>query len=85
MSDILEKYPDYFPPLVVQMVSVGEVSGKLDELLEKIASFYKQEIELRLSTIDEMLQPVLIVILGVFVGFLVASILFPIYNLIQSI
>ena len=85
LSDILEKYPDYFPPLVVQMVSVGEVSGKLDELLEKIASFYKQEIELRLSTIDEMLQPVLIVILGVFVGFLVASILFPIYNLIQSI
>ena len=85
LSEILEKYPDQFPPLVVQMVSVGEVSGKLDELLEKVASFYKEEIELTLSTITEMLQPVLIVVLAVFVGFLVASILFPLYNLIQSI
>ncbi len=85
ISTILEQYPREFPTLVTQMISVGEVSGRLDDLLEKVAAFYKEEIELTLPTITEMLQPVLIVVLGVFVGFLVASILFPLYNLIQSV
>ncbi len=85
ISTILEQYPNEFPTLVTQMVAVGEVSGRLDELLDRVANFYKEEIELTLPTITEMLQPILIVVLGVFVGFLVASILFPLYNLIQSI
>lgn len=84
VSSILKEYPEEFPPLVNQMIQVGESSGRVDDLLEKVSSFYKQEIELGLSAMTEMLQPILIIILAIFVGFLVASILFPIYNLVQS-
>ena len=85
ISTNLSKYPDYFPPLVAEMVVVGEASGNLDSLLRKIADFYKEETEMNLGIISELIQPVVIVILAISIGLLVASILFPIYNLIQSI
>ncbi len=85
ISTNLGKYPDYFPPLVAEMVAVGEASGNLDSLLRKVADFYKEETEMNLGIISELIQPVVIVILAVSIGLLVASILFPIYNLIQSI
>ena len=82
MSAVLER-SGAFPPLVYQMVAVGESTGRLEELLDRIAKFYAQEIENITGNLVELIQPALIVIVGILVAFLFASILLPIYNLAQ--
>jgi len=83
ISGYLAQYPQYFPPLVIQMVSVGESSGRIEELLTRIADFYSNEVDEVVTNIAEIIQPVLIVILGVFIGVFIAAVLLPIYNLAQ--
>ncbi|MGE4554574.1 MAG: type II secretion system F family protein [Candidatus Paceibacterota bacterium] len=85
LSKALMKYPQYFPPLISQMAAIGESSGRLSQVLRKISNYYSKEVERSLSTMVDVLQPVMIIFLGVLVGFLVAAILLPIYNLTQSI
>jgi type IV pilus assembly protein PilC len=84
MSQSLAKQEEYFPPLVSQMVAVGESTGKLDELLDKISTFYTSEVDSMVSNLVELIQPVLILVIGLLVGALFASILVPIYNLLQT-
>ena len=83
ISGYLAQYPQYFPPLVIQMVSVGESSGRIEELLTRIADFYSNEVDEVVTNIAEIIQPVLIVVLGVFIGVFIAAVLLPIYNLAQ--
>jgi type IV pilus assembly protein PilC len=83
MSTVLER-SELFPPLVYQMVAVGESTGRLEEILERISKFYSQEVDDLTSNLVELIQPAMIVIIGVAVGFLFASILQPIYNLAQA-
>jgi len=85
LSSSLAQYENYFSPLVVQMVSVGESTGRLDELLIKVSNFCSREIDDTISNLVELIQPILIIIIGGFVGLLFASILLPIYNLSQVI
>src|SRR3989344_3932902 len=80
MSEVLRQNT-YIPRLVVQMVAVGENSGKLDEILEKVAHFYQRDVDELVNNLAEIIQPVLILLLGVGAGVLVAAILLPIYNL----
>ena len=80
MSEVLRQNT-YIPRLVVQMVAVGENSGKLDEILEKVAQFYQRDVDELVNNLAEIIQPVLILLLGVGAGVLVAAILLPIYNL----
>ncbi len=84
ISDMLNRYPDYFPPLVSQMVAVGEKTGKLEELLQKVAQFYSRELEALVNSLTEIIQPVLIVFLGVLIGGLIAAIILPIYQIAQQ-
>ena len=84
MSQSLAKQEEYFPPLVSQMVAVGESTGKLDDLLDKIATFYTSEVDGMVANLVELIQPVLMVVIGLLVGALFASILVPIYNLLQT-
>jgi len=81
MSQSLSRYDYYFPPLVSQMIGVGESTGQLDNLLMKIAKFYTREVESMTANLVELIQPIVIVIIGIFVGLLFASILLPIYKL----
>jgi type IV pilus assembly protein PilC len=83
ISGYLAQYSQYFPPLVIQMVSVGESSGRIEELLTRIADFYSNEVDEVVTNIAEIIQPVLIVVLGVFIGVFIAAVLLPIYNLAQ--
>ncbi|HOV88571.1 MAG TPA: type II secretion system F family protein [Candidatus Paceibacterota bacterium] len=83
ISDCLIQYPKYFPPMVIQMISVGEISGQVDELMQKVADFYSNEVDQVAANLAEIIQPVLIVALGVFIGLFVAAVLMPIYNLAQ--
>lgn len=85
LSTSLNEREFYFPVLVGQMAGIGETTGRLDEMLEKVANFYSREVEDITNRLGELIQPLLIAFIGAFVGLLFASILIPIYNLIQSI
>ncbi len=74
-----------FPPMVVQMMAVGEESGALDELLEKIADFYDSEVEATVNSLTSLLEPLLIVVLGGCVGLMVISLYLPMFNIIKLI
>jgi len=73
------------PIMLSQMMSVGEQSGQLDKILIKIADFYARELENALSNLTALIEPVIMVILGVGVGFLVSAIILPLYNLSSAI
>ncbi len=79
------KDKNYILPLVPQMASIGEQSGKIDEMLGKAAQVYEDELDEYIRTISTMIEPVLMVVMGVVAGGLVGAILFPIYSLVGSI
>src|SRR5437764_11138045 len=74
-----------FPPMVVQMMAVGEETGALDELLDKIATFYEQEVDATVSALTSLLEPLLIVVLGGCVGGMVISLYMPMFNIIKLV
>lgn len=81
ISSVFEKDPKNIPPVVVQMVKVGEKTAKLDEMLGRMASFYQGEVDRTVNNLTQLIEPILILLLGGGVAFLVASILMPIYNI----
>ena len=80
LSQAIEIY-DIFPPILSQMVAVGEETGKIDEILAKLAEYYEKETEYAIKNLTTMIEPLILIILGVGVGFMVISIIMPIYNL----
>ena len=74
-----------FPPLVTQMVAVGEETGNLDGMLGKIADFYDVEVEYMLASLTSLLEPMLILAMGFVVGFIVISVFLPLYQIIGNI
>jgi type IV pilus assembly protein PilC len=84
LSQSLARREDLFPPLVGQMVAVGEATGRLESLLDKISSFYTREVEDLVSNLVELIQPLLLIVIGGLIGLLFISILSPIYNLIST-
>lgn len=74
-----------FPPMVVQMISIGEESGALDAMLEKVAEFYEQEVDAALDSLTSAIEPVMIVFLGGVVCFIVVAMFMPMVAVIQSL
>jgi type IV pilus assembly protein PilC len=74
-----------FPPMVVQMVKVGEETGALETMLTKVADFYDQEIEATVASLTSILEPILIVGMGVVIGAMLISLYLPIFNLALSV
>lgn len=70
-----------FPPMVVQMIEVGEQTGALDSMMNKIADFYDEEVDTAVAGLTSMLEPLLMVFLGVVVGFVVVAMYMPIFKL----
>jgi type IV pilus assembly protein PilC len=70
-----------FPPMMLRMVSAGEATGKIDTMLEKMADFWDEEIEATLSALTSLLEPLLIVVLGLIVGGIVIAMFLPIFKL----
>ena len=73
-----------FPPILVQMAQVGEQTGRLDDTLLRLSRFFEMESELAVKTMTTLIEPAILVILGLGVGFLVMSVITPIYNLTSS-
>jgi type IV pilus assembly protein PilC len=76
---------DVFPPMVVQMIAVGEQTGALDTMLSKIADFYEEEVDLAVAGLMKLLEPVLIAFLGVAIGGIVIAMYMPMFTLISQI
>jgi type IV pilus assembly protein PilC len=74
-----------FPPMVISMISVGEQTGGLDEMLGKIADFYDEEVDAAVSGLLSLLEPVMIVFLGVVVGGMVVAMYLPIFDMVNSV
>ncbi len=85
ISSVLVKYPDYVPPFVVQMVQVGEETGTLDANLMEIVNFYNKEVKRAVETFTALLEPILIIFLGLIVAFLAISIIEPLYGALGTI
>lgn len=70
-----------FPPILSQMIAVGEQTGKVDEVLTKLASYYEEQSELKVKALTTAIEPLIMVVMGFGVGFLVIAVIMPIYNL----
>ena len=84
MSESFKKYPE-IPSIVVQMLQVGEETGEVGSILEKLAKFYRREVTNAVDTLVDLIEPIMIVALGLGVGVLLASVLIPIYNVSGSV
>jgi type IV pilus assembly protein PilC len=74
-----------FPPMVISMIAVGEQTGGLDEMLSKIADFYDEEVDAAVSNLLSLLEPIMIVFLGVVVGGMVVAMYLPIFDMIDAV
>ncbi len=75
----------HFPPMVIQMISVGESTGALDSMLSKIADFYEDEVDVAVGNLTSLLEPILMVFLGVVIGGVVISMYLPIFNMASAV
>jgi type IV pilus assembly protein PilC len=74
-----------FPPMVISMISVGEQTGGLDEMLAKIADFYDAEVDVAVSALLSLMEPIMIVVLGVIVGGMVVAMYLPIFDMVNAV
>ncbi len=81
MSDILAEEPVLFPPMVTEMVMVGERTGEVDRLLHELSSFYSSEVDKTMKNFTTIIEPVIIVFLGVSVGGVAMAVIMPMYSL----
>ena len=84
LSDALEGDPNFLP-LVPSMMRIGEQSGAIEAMLEKIADYYEKEVDTQIRNISSIIEPVLMVMLGIFAFIIVAAVLLPIYGLAGKI
>ncbi|WP_258871686.1 type II secretion system F family protein, partial [Halobacillus trueperi] len=84
LSDPLREYP-IFPPLVIQMMAVGEETGSLDYMLSKVAEFYESELEYTTDRLKTLIEPLMILALALVVGGIVAAIAVPMFSIFDTI
>jgi type IV pilus assembly protein PilC len=82
ISTVFARYSEVLP-MVTQMISIGEQTGKLDTILKQVSTFFTEEVNRAFDNLVSLIEPILIVVLGIGVGILVAAILLPIYNLVN--
>jgi type IV pilus assembly protein PilC len=83
LSEALQSQEKYFPSFVSQMVAVGEQTGQLEKMFNRVNVFYSREVDSIVSNLVEIIQPALVVVIGLLVCFMFSAILIPIYSLIQ--
>jgi type IV pilus assembly protein PilC len=77
--------PEAFPSMVVQMISVGEETGALDSMLSKIADFYEDQVNAAIKALTSILEPVMIIVVGGIVGFIVIAMYMPMFKVYDEI
>jgi type IV pilus assembly protein PilC len=85
LSHALESNDGLFPPMLVQMCAIGEESGALDHMLEKTAEHYEREVDSTVARLSTLLEPFIMVVLGLLIGGLVMALYLPIFQLGQVV
>ncbi len=85
INEIVSAYPKLFPPVVNQIISVGEETGELDSILAELAEFYENEVDKIMDNLPSIIEPILILALGLGVGGMAVAIIMPMYTLTSSI
>jgi type IV pilus assembly protein PilC len=85
LADPLREHESVIPPLVVQMIEVGEQTGALDQMLRKVGEFYDQEVEVTVNNLTALLEPLLTVFMGAMVGAMVICLYLPMFDYIKLV
>jgi type IV pilus assembly protein PilC len=85
ISEVIKGYPKLFTPVVAQMVTIGEDTGELDNILVELAEFYEEEVDQIMENLPSIIEPLLILILGVGVGGMAVAIIMPMYSITTQI
>lgn len=85
ISSALAKHKDYFPSFVIQMIKVGEETGKLDKTLIEVVNFYQKDVKRAVDLFSTLIEPILIIFLGAIVAMLAVSVLAPLYGALGTI
>jgi type IV pilus assembly protein PilC len=84
MSEPLKRYA-VFPPMISSMIKIGEDSGALDNILDKTANFYDDELDTAIQKLTSLVEPIMIVIMGAIVGFIVVAMMMPMFDMLQTV
>jgi len=84
LAEVLEKYDNIYPTLVIQMIAVGEETGETSNILEKLAYFFEEEVSNATKNLSSVIEPILMLIIGVMVGFFAISMIQPMYSVMQG-
>ncbi|MFA5047786.1 MAG: type II secretion system F family protein [Patescibacteria group bacterium] len=84
IANIFKGYPQIFQPIVIQMIMVGEETGKLDEVMQNLASFYDEEVTQTMNTLPTIIEPVLMICIGIGVAGIAVAVLMPMYSLTSA-
>ena len=85
LSETLEPYSDIYPTLVIQMIAVGEETGETSSILAKLADFFEQEVNEATKNLSSVIEPILMLIIGVAVGFFAISMIQPMYSMMEGV
>ena len=85
LGNYLAKHRGYFPPLVSGMIQIGETTGNLEDNLEYLADYYDDEVDLKLHALTSLIEPAMLLMMGLLVGFVALSIITPIYSISAGI
>ncbi len=85
IAEIFSEYPEIFSPIFLQMIAIGEETGSLDAVLKNLADFYQEEVEQTMETLPVIIEPLLMIIMGLGVAGLAMAVILPIYSLTQTI
>jgi type IV pilus assembly protein PilC len=85
LAETLREHEEIIPPLVTQMVEVGEQTGALDNMLRKVVEFYDAEVEGTVNNLTSLLEPILTVAMGSMVGLMVVSMYLPMFDYIKHV
>jgi len=82
---VLEEHPSVFPPFVTRMIAIGEESGQLESVLAYLSDFYENELDQSLKNISVLIEPVLLIFIGLVVAFFALAVITPVYNFVDVI
>jgi type IV pilus assembly protein PilC len=85
LSKVTEKYPRIFPILVTQIIQVGEETGKTEDVLQRLAEFYEEEVSQITKNMSSIIEPILMLLIGTSVGFFAVAMLQPMYSVLENI
>lgn len=85
INEVIAIYPKLFPPIVTQMIAIGEQTGELDSILQELAEFYEEEVDSIMESLPSIIEPVLILVLGSAVGVMAVAIVMPMYSITTSV